>query len=54
MNRTKASWFLIAFVVIGVLTIVEGASDGFTYLNWVVIAVSAVFVFLSIRTLAGK
>ena len=25
---------------IGVLTIIEGASDGFTFLNWVVIAVS--------------
>jgi hypothetical protein len=54
MNRSKASWFLIAFVVVGVLTIVEGVSDGFTSLNWVVIGVSPVFVVLSIRTLAGK
>jgi hypothetical protein len=54
MNQTKASWFLIAVVVIGVLTIIEGATDGFTYLNWVVIGVSAVFVVLSVRTLAGK
>ncbi len=54
MDRTKATWFLVAFAVIGVLTIIEGASDGFTYLNWVVIAVSAVFALLSIRTLAGR
>lgn len=33
MNRTKVSWFLVAFAVIGVLTISEGVSDGFTFLN---------------------
>ena len=43
MNRTSAWWFLIAFTVIGALTIIEGINDGFTFLNWVVIAVSVVF-----------
>ena len=54
MNKTKASWFLVAFAVIGALTIIEGASDGFTFLNWVVIGVSAIVALLSIRTLTGK
>ncbi len=43
MNRTKALLFLIAFAVIGILTIIEGVNDGFTFLNWLVIAVSVVF-----------
>ena len=54
MNKTKASWFLVAFAVIGVLTIIEGASDGFTLLNWVVIAVSAFFALQSILTLTRQ
>jgi hypothetical protein len=28
VNRTSAWWFLIAFTVIGVLTIIEGINDG--------------------------
>jgi len=43
MNRTKAWWFLAAFTVIGVLTLIEGINDGFTFLNWVVIALSVIF-----------
>jgi len=54
VNRTKATWFLIAFTVIGALTIVEGASDGFTSLNWVVIGVSAFFALQSILTLTRQ
>ena len=50
MNRTRAGWFLIAFTVIGVLTIIEGVNDGFTLLNWVVIAVSVVFALQAIWT----
>ena len=30
MNRTSARWFLVAFVVIGILTVIEGINDGFT------------------------
>ena len=43
MNRTRASWFLVAFIVIGILTIIEGVNDGWTALNWLVLAVSVVF-----------
>ena len=43
MNRTRAWLFLLAFSVIGILTIIEGVNDGFTFLNWLVIAVSVVF-----------
>ena len=43
MNRTRAWLFLLAFSVIGILTIIEGVNDGFTVLNWLVIAVSVVF-----------
>ena len=43
MNRTKAPLFLIAFIVIGILTIIEGINDGWTFLNWIVLAVSIVF-----------
>ena len=52
MNRTSARWFLIAFAVIGVLTIIEGINDGFTFLNWVVIGVSVVFALQAVLTLA--
>jgi hypothetical protein len=52
VNRTSAWWFLIAFTVIGVLTIIEGINDGFTFLNWVVIAVSVVFALQAVWTLA--
>ena len=52
VNRTRALWFLIAFTVIGVLTIIEGINDGFTLLNWVVIAVSVVFAVQAVWTLA--
>jgi hypothetical protein len=38
--------------VIGVLTIIEGISDGFTFLNWVVIGVSVVFALQAVLTLA--
>ena len=53
MDRTKAPWFLLAFSVIAILTIIEGISDGFTVLNWVVIAVSVVFGAQAAMTLAG-
>lgn len=43
MNPISARWFLIAFAVIGILTVIEGINDGFTLLNWLVIAVSVVF-----------
>ena len=52
MNRTSALWFLIAFAVIGVLTIIEGMNDGFTFLNWVVIGLSVVFALQAVVTLA--
>ena len=52
MNRTSARWFLIAFALIGVITIIEGISDGFTFLNWVVIGVSVVFALQAVLTLA--
>ena len=51
VNRTSARWFLIAFAVIGVLTIIEGVNDGFTFLNWVVIGVSVVFALQAVLTL---
>jgi hypothetical protein len=54
VNRTKAWLFLIAFTVIGILTIIEGVNDGFTFLNWVVIAVSVVFGVQAAMSLAGK
>jgi hypothetical protein len=43
VDRTRAWRFLIAFTVIGILTVIEGVDDGFTVLNWVVIGVSVVF-----------
>ena len=43
VNRSKAQLFLIAFSVIGILTIIEGINDGWTVLNWIVLAVSIVF-----------
>ncbi len=52
MDRTRAWLFLIAFVVIGTLTIIEGVNDGFTVLNWVVIAVSVFFALQSAWSLA--
>jgi hypothetical protein len=52
VNRTSARWFLIAFAGIGVLTIIEGVNDGFTFLNWVVIGVSVVLLFQAVLTLA--
>jgi hypothetical protein len=52
VNRISAWWFLSAFTVIGVLTIIEGINDGFTFLNWVVMAVSVVFALQAVWTLA--
>ena len=43
MDRTKAWLFVLAFTVILILTIIEGVNDGFTFLNWLVIAVSVLF-----------
>ena len=54
MNRTSAGWFLAAFTAIGVLTVIEGIQDGFTLLNWVVVAVSIVFAGQAVWTLARK
>jgi hypothetical protein len=53
VNRTKAWLFLIAFTVIGILTIIEGVNDGFTFLNWVVIVVSVIFAVQAALTLAS-
>jgi len=52
VNRTKAWLFLVAFAVILILTIIEGVNDGFTVLNWIVIAVSAFFAAQSAMVLA--
>jgi hypothetical protein len=46
--------FLIAFGVIGILTIIEGVTDGFTFLNWVVLAVSVVFGTQAALSLTGE
>ena len=51
VNPTKALLFLVAFTVIGVLTVIEGVNDGFTLLNWVVVAVSVVFAGQAVWTL---
>ena len=51
MNPTRAGWFLLAFSVIGVLTVIEGVNDGFTLLNWVVVVVSVVFAGQAVWTL---
>jgi hypothetical protein len=51
VDRTKATWFLIAFTVIGILTVIEGVNDGFTVLNWIVIALSVVFALQAVWTL---
>ena len=50
-DRTKAGLFLIAFSVIGILTIIEGISDGWTALNWITLAVSIGFGAQSALTL---
>jgi hypothetical protein len=52
VNRTRAWLFLIAFSVIGTLTLIEGVNDGFTVLNWVVIAVSVVFALQAVWSIA--
>jgi hypothetical protein len=54
VNPTSARWFLIAFVVIGGLTVIEGISDGFTFLNWVTIVVSVVFALQAVLTLTRE
>jgi hypothetical protein len=46
-----AAWALSARMMIGVLTIIEGINDGFTFLNWVVIAMSVVFALQAVWTL---
>ena len=51
MDRTKAWLFVLAFTVILILTIIEGVNDGFTVLNWLVIAVSVVFALQAVWTL---
>ena len=51
MNPKSARWFLAAFLVIGGLTVIEGISDGFTFLNWVTIVLSVVFVLQAVLTL---
>jgi hypothetical protein len=54
MNRTRAGWFLAAFALIGLSTVVDGINDGFTVLNWVVIVVSVVFAGQAVWTLARR
>ena len=51
-DRTKAGLFLVAFGVIGILTIIEGINDGWTTLNWIVLAVSIVFGAQSVLVLS--
>jgi hypothetical protein len=51
VNQASARWFLLAFLVIGGLTLIEGISDGFTFLNWVVIVVSVGFALQAVFTL---
>jgi hypothetical protein len=51
VNRTKATWFLIAF---GVIAVIDGVVEGFSYREWIIIPMSVVFVLLSIRALAEK
>ena len=52
MDRTKAWLFVLAFTVILILTIIEGVNDGFTFLNWLVIAVSVGFGVQALYTIA--
>jgi hypothetical protein len=52
MNQTSAAWFLAAFALIGISTVIEGINDGFTVLNWVVVAVSVVFAGQAVWTLS--
>ncbi len=52
MNRSSAAWFLAAFAVIGVSTVIEGINDGWTVLNWIVVAVSVLFAGQAVWTLA--
>jgi hypothetical protein len=54
VNRGNAGLFLIAFSVIGILTIIEGINDGWTVLNWIVLAVSIVFGTQSALVLTKK
>ncbi len=51
-DRTRAGLFLLAFGVIGILTIIEGINDGWTILNWIVLAVSIVFGAQSVLALS--
>ena len=53
MNR-RALLFLIAFGVIGIRAIIEGVTDGFTFINWVVLAVSIVFATQAALSLTGE
>ena len=43
MNQKSAGWFLAAFTLIGVSTVIEGVNDGFTVLDWVVVVLSVGF-----------
>jgi hypothetical protein len=48
VDTTKALLFLIAFAVIGVLTVFEGINDGWTALNWIILGVSIFFFLQSV------
>lgn len=48
MDKTKALLFLIAFAVIGTLTVFEGINDGWTALNWIILGVSIFFALQSV------
>ena len=54
MDRTKATWFLIAFLVIGISTVIEGINDGWTALNWVILGVSIFFGGQSLLVLSKR
>jgi hypothetical protein len=51
MEQTRAWWFLLAFTLIGVLTVIEGINDGFTVWDWLVLVVSIVFALQALWTL---
>ena len=43
-SRSRSWAFLAAFTLILVLTVAEGVDEGFSVWDWIVIAVSAVFI----------
>jgi hypothetical protein len=54
VDRTKATRFLIAFLVIGISTVIEGINDGWTALNWIILGVSIFFAGQSLLVLSKR